>query len=152
MSFATQVALASDDALTRAASIPEFAQGNSVFVNTMPTSGGNYAPGQVISLKTRPGRYEAEVETPGVGWLVLRENAYPGWSATVDEQPATLIRTNRFFLGLAVPPGRHKVRFEFRPTQLDVGLLLAALAAVAIMVLAFLPPRHQKPIVAPFAA
>lgn len=152
MSFATHVALASDDALASAASIPEFAQGNSVFVNALPTGAGNYAPGQVISLQTRPGRYEAEVETPGLGWLVLRENAYPGWTATVDDQPATLIRTNRFFLGLAVPPGRHKVRFEFRPTQLDFGLLLAALAVVALLVLAFLPSRRQVPTAVPFSA
>jgi len=48
-------------------------------------------------------------------YLVTSEAMYPGWTAWVDGQPATLHTTNVAFRGLYLPAGRHRVEMRFRP-------------------------------------
>jgi hypothetical protein len=80
---------------------------------------------------------EAELSTPGV--LVLVEAFDPGWTASVDGHPAPVLRANVLFRGVRLAPGRHAVRFVYRPTSATLGagscgagvLLAAALAWLA---------------------
>ncbi len=58
-----------------------------------------------------------------VGLLVRRETTMPGWSATVDGRPATIHTVDGIFEGIAVPPGRHEVRFGFTPPNLAWGVV-----------------------------
>jgi hypothetical protein len=54
-------------------------------------------------------------ESPHRALLVLNDPWYPGWTVTVDDRPAELVRTNAIFRGVAVPAGRHEVVFRFAP-------------------------------------
>jgi hypothetical protein len=47
--------------------------------------------------------------------VVLNDPWQPWWFASIDGQPAEILRANVLFRAVAVPPGRHIVRFEFRP-------------------------------------
>ena len=49
------------------------------------------------------------------GYVVLNDPYHPWWSAAVDGAEAPVLRANVLFRAVAVPPGRHTVRFEFRP-------------------------------------
>ena len=62
---------------------------------------------------------EADVP-PGGGWLVLNDVWHPWWFARVDGVEAPILRANVLFRAVAVPEGRHQVRFEFQPLR---GLL-----------------------------
>jgi len=62
--------------------------------------------------------------------LVAAENAYPGWSVTIDGQPSDLVVADSTLLGVVVPPGDHEVVFEFRPTHLGASVLIWFLTAV----------------------
>lgn len=57
--------------------------------------------------------------------LVINDQYYPGWKATIDCVPAEILRVNTAFRGTSVPPGEHTVRFTYEPESLKVGLWLA---------------------------
>jgi Bacterial membrane protein YfhO len=55
---------------------------------------------------------------------------YPGWQATIDGQPATLLRADTALTALVVPSGDHTVQFTFRPQSFTVGALLSLLTLI----------------------
>jgi hypothetical protein len=87
----------------------------------------------------RPGRLEADVEVSAPARLVVAENAYPGWIARVDGAVVPLERSGPF-QAVAVPPGRHEIRLEYRPDALRIGFPISALALVLCLGSAILPP------------
>ncbi|HMQ55904.1 MAG TPA: YfhO family protein, partial [Anaerolineae bacterium] len=72
------------------------------------------------------------VETDQAGYLVLADAYYPGWQATLDEQPVPIERANYAFRAVYVPAGQHLVRFEFDPWTWKVGLALSGLTGLAL--------------------
>jgi hypothetical protein len=56
-----------------------------------------------------------EADSPDGGWVVLNDLWHSWWFASVDGRPAELMRANVLFRAVAVPPGRHTVRFDFHP-------------------------------------
>lgn len=93
-------------------------------------------PGIVEVVYRSPGRVAARTSCPQPQVLVIAESYHPGWQATVDRRPGTVLRLNGDFLGCPVPAGEHEVRFEFRPASLRLGrwLTLSGLAlAVGVL-------------------
>lgn len=75
-------------------------------------------------------RYENDrvvlsVELEAPGFVVLADVFYPGWEATIDGQPAEILKANRAMRALAVTPGRHTIEYRYRPESWRNGLLLS---------------------------
>ena len=49
------------------------------------------------------------------GYVVLNDVWHPWWTVTVDGAPADILAANVLFRAVEVTPGRHRVRFEFKP-------------------------------------
>jgi hypothetical protein len=72
-------------------------------------------PGEARIVSYRNTEVILEADSPDGGWVVLNDLWHPWWFAEVDGQAAELLRANVLFRAVAVPPGRHLVRFQFRP-------------------------------------
>jgi uncharacterized membrane protein YfhO len=73
---------------------------------------------------------------------------YPGWHATVDGIEVPIYRANDAFKAVVVPPGTHRVRFEFRPVSVYVGLAISATTALLLFATAWWTrarPRRGAP-------
>jgi len=68
-----------------------------------------------------------EVETDRNGILVLADQNYPGWIASVDGQERKIIDANYVLKGLEIEKGRHRVEFEYRPNTFRVGAVISFL-------------------------
>jgi hypothetical protein len=58
---------------------------------------------------------EIEVASESAGFVILNDVWHPWWRADVDGQEAHILKANVLFRAVAVPAGRHNVRFEFKP-------------------------------------
>ncbi|MCI0586377.1 MAG: YfhO family protein [Planctomycetes bacterium] len=93
-----------------------------------------------------------EVVAPREGYLVVSETHYPGWRATLDGAPAEILPADVFLRTVRVPPGRHEVRFEFRPASWTGGLLAGALATAVFLGFLAIPrgaAREESPLPPP---
>lgn len=78
--------------------------------------------------------------------LVLADNDYEGWRATVDGRETPIVRTNHTFRGVVVPAGSHTVEFTFRPAALYTGfsLYLAGFALLALYAVFLLVANRRR--------
>jgi hypothetical protein len=87
---------------------------------------------QVHITAESPNRLDLELESPSEGWLVIADTWYPGWTAQVDGKPAPILRADFLFRAIAVPPGIHRVRMQYRPFPFYAGLLISLAAWVSL--------------------
>ncbi|MCL7979977.1 MAG: hypothetical protein M8840_02690 [marine benthic group bacterium] len=60
------------------------------------------------------------------GLLFVSEIWHPSWLATVDGEPAEVLRTNVAFRGVVVPEGPHQVRLHYSAAEFRLGFGLSA--------------------------
>ena len=95
---------------------------------------GSEPPGQgTVSLVDRSERVTLDVTATQPGFVVLTDQYYPGWRATVDGVPTPILRANYAFRAVHVPPGRTVVEFRYRPRSVWLGAVisLTTLAGIA---------------------
>lgn len=73
---------------------------------------------------------DLDVDTPRAGYVMLADNMLPGWKAWLDGRPAEIARAWIAFRAVAVPAGRSRLRFAYRPAKVLGAAALSALAAL----------------------
>ena len=95
-----------------------------------------------------PNRLKYDVNTGKGGVLVFSEIYYPGWTATVDGQPAELGRVNYILRAIHLQPGKHQVELAFFPKSVSVTETVAYIAFVLLLLIvvgiAFIEYRNRK--------
>ena len=84
------------------------------------------------------------VDTPADAYLVLSEVWYPGWRATVDGQPAPVLRANYAFRAVRLGPGQHQVQLTFVPRSWTIGLAVSGLTALALIAWGILKSYYSR--------
>jgi hypothetical protein len=88
-----------------------------------------------------------EVETPGPALVRVADLWFPGWVATVDGRPASVLRADYLLRAVPVPAGRHRVELRFESPAMRKGLTvsLASLAAVLLLFAMDVVLRRRRP-------
>ncbi len=81
------------------------------------------------------GMIEVEAEAAAPTVLVLAQNFYPGWRATVNGQPAPVLRANHAFQAIAIPAGKSTIQLDYVdwPFRFGVGISLLTLAGCGVL-------------------
>jgi Bacterial membrane protein YfhO len=101
-------------------------------------------PGTTRTFRISPTDLRVTTAAAEARFLVLSEMYFPGWRAYVDGVETMVYRTNYLFRGVVVPPGRHVVRFVYRPWAVLAGAVLSVMSLVAVVAL-LLAPRFGWP-------
>jgi len=80
-----------------------------------------------------PDDVQVRTSADGDAWLVLSDTYYPGWTATVDGQPTTVLRGDVLFRVVPVPAGEHEVEFRFEPRSVRTGLGVSLVCLVGVL-------------------
>lgn len=72
------------------------------------------------------------------GYLVIAENYFPGWRATVDGKEQNLLAANYVQQCLPLRSGKHRIHLEFRPAYYTMSLFISLVSAVLVLLSALL--------------
>jgi uncharacterized membrane protein YfhO len=87
---------------------------------------------EVTIISYEPERVEIAATLESPGWLVLTDTHYPGWTATINGQPAEILPVNIMFRGIELAAGENTIVFEFKPRSLQVGVWISGLALLIL--------------------
>jgi hypothetical protein len=65
--------------------------------------------------------------------LVLTDDYYPGWTATVDGRSVPLERVDYLLRGVALGPGHHTIELRYAPTSWTVGWIISLVALLGVL-------------------
>ncbi len=91
------------------------------------------AVGDAKVTRHEPNRVELTVLATAPSILVLSENHYPGWRASVDGASVETLRVNYNLRGIQLTPGEHRVSFVYRPKSVLFGLVISLLTGALLL-------------------
>jgi len=106
------------------------------------TNGMHSADGPVVNANTRDHVYRVSTHTPCV--LVVSEQYYPWWRASVDDTSVRVSRVNYAMIGVPIPPGVHRIRLSIWPTSVWIGLTISVASLLVWMGLAVSVWRRRE--------
>ena len=89
-----------------------------------------------------PERVVINAKTDKPGYLILADNYYPGWEATVDAQKVPVYRADYTFRAVPISAGEHRVVFEFRPALFVWGAIISGVTLFVVGILAVIGVRN----------
>jgi hypothetical protein len=85
-------------------------------------------------IEDRRNRVIIKTESKTESMLVLSDNYYPGWRATIDGATAEIRKANCAMRAVKVPAGEHVVVFEFAPARLKASVYVSLASLLAVIV------------------
>lgn len=99
--------------------------------------------GSIRIVALEPERFELETETPLPSLLVSSQKRFlPYWRLFLDGSSVEGFTANGIFLGLELPPGKHRVEGRFQVPRGELALSGAGLAGLAALIIAALQRRR----------
>ncbi|MBR4803150.1 MAG: YfhO family protein, partial [Bacteroidales bacterium] len=99
--------------------LPHFLSPDTAFTERAEGRFGETSHNAELEISTfEPGKVVISTQTTEPRPLVLCQNIYKGWTASIDGKSATLETLNYTMLSVSVPAGKHEVVFEYRRPEL----------------------------------
>ncbi len=90
-------------------------------------------PAEIVTYDNNRIAIKAAAQADGL--LVLADQYFQGWEATVDGAPVPVQRVNHYMRGVPLTAGEHEVVFTFAPRSLQIGAALSLLGLLLAVVL-----------------
>ena len=92
----------------------------------------------IVQTSLTPNTVTYETDNAADGLAVFSEIYYPGWTATIDGQPADIVRADYVLRAMKVPAGHHKIEMVFDPQSVHTTELIAYIALGVLILLVIL--------------
>jgi hypothetical protein len=94
------------------------------------------SPSRATFAHWSPGRMSIAIDPapPQDSYLLIAENWYPDWHATVDGQPTTALRGDQTFLTVPVKAGARQVELQFSSRYFALGKLITMASLLLLLV------------------
>ena len=84
------------------------------------------AQGTVEWVERGANGYRLRVQSDRPALLMVLDNYYPMWRATVDGNPVEILRANYTFRAIPIAAGQHDVQFRYEPRNLRMPAIISA--------------------------
>jgi len=101
--------------------------------------------GQSLIVRQDPSRIKIKAEAKCRSLLVIADTDDPGWSVTVDGQPAEKLTVFHALRAVVLPSGNHTVEWTYSPQGFRSGLALAVLGLALLAAVHFGAIRLPQP-------
>jgi hypothetical protein len=100
------------------------------------TTANTSNPASIVLVKNDNDEINYLAQSSRREFAVFSEVYYKrGWRAWIDDREAPIIRTNYVLRGLSIPPGRHVIRFFFRPLSYYLGRQIQWMASIIFLLM-----------------
>ncbi len=115
--FATRAVPADFEAMLKDGAWPDVDFRSTVLIEGAPAGAPARRPGTATLATYANTRIEIDAESPDGGYVVLNDVWHRWWTAEIDGRRVPIVRANVLFRAVALPPGRHRITFTFRPLE-----------------------------------
>ena len=100
----------------------------------------------VVRAFTRPTRASLvlDVDARAPALVVVQELYAAGWTATIDDAPASIAPVNLVARGVVVPVGAHRIEMRYVAPGFPAGAALSAVAALLAAVTVVVTTRRRR--------
>jgi hypothetical protein len=109
-----------------------------------PTLDGGWPLSAATVIEYGDDAVRIRVDVPAPALLVLTDSWDAGWTATVDGDPAEIVRAYGTFRAVRIPAGASEVAFSYRPIETYIGFGLMGLAASGLTAWTWLALRDRR--------
>jgi uncharacterized membrane protein YfhO len=104
------------------------------------------SPARAQVAAWEPGRMTITLDPapPAPGYVLVAENWYLDWHATVDGKDAPVLRGDQTFLTVPVPPGARRVELAYRSARYRTGRLISIVATLIAVGCLAGPPLTKR--------
>ena len=108
----------------------DFKQSAIVATNNFGTLDARASDGQAAIVARGAEKMSLDVNTPADGLLVISENFYPGWRATIDNEPVEILRADYTLRAIPVRAGQHRIEMWYEPMSFKIGAVISGMTVV----------------------
>ncbi|MBX9602781.1 MAG: YfhO family protein [Bryobacteraceae bacterium] len=123
---------------------PAFDAGRTAMITADAPSLESCAGDTVDVLERQPERVRIHAGMRCRGLVILSDNYFPGWRATVDGRDVPILEVNGALRGVVVDAGEHQVEFRYQPASVRIGAILTLLAVLLATACLLPGPRGRN--------
>jgi hypothetical protein len=104
------------------------------------SAAGSAGSARIVSYE--PDRVVIDARLDRRGVVVLGDNWFPGWKATVDGRSVDVERVDYVLRGTVVEPGNHRIEYRYQPASWRIGWIVSLLTLLGLAAAVFLGRRR----------